>query len=130
MDAAALNRVKFLAGDDAYAYWQAKGGTSSRLDTALAEYGDLRLVAAYVLETACQAARLKAAEAASLAGPQVKRLKIDGELEREFFAPGTPALVEQADAWCRQAAALRAEVARPPRPTRPRSVVYRPEVDG
>lgn len=130
MDAQALNRVKFLTGDDAYASWESKGGTPERLDVALAEYGDLRLVAAYVLETACQAARLKAAEDASLARPQVKRLKIDGELEREYFAPGTPAGVQQGDAWCRQAAALRAEVARPPRPTRPRSVVYRPEVDG
>lgn len=110
MDADVLKRVKFLAGDDAYALWESKGGTPERLDVALAEYGDLRLVAAYVLDTACQAARLKAAEDASLAGPQVKRLKIDGELEREFFAPGTPAGVQQGDAWCGAAERLRTEV--------------------
>lgn len=129
MDAQGLKRVKFLAGDAAYVVWQDNGGTASRLDEALAEYGDLRLVAAYVLEQACASARLQATQAAVQAGPQVKRLKIDGEIEQEFFAPVTPATVQQADAWCQQAAALRAEVARATRTARSRSVVYQPEVD-
>lgn len=68
-------------------------------------YADLRLVAADVLETAC----LEASKQAAGSSGGVKRIKIDGELEVEKFAATSSASVN-ADAWCDQAARLRAEV--------------------
>lgn len=72
-----------------------------KVDVAWRVYGDVRLVAADVLETVCQEARRTAA-----GGPQtVKRMK-DGTEEMEFFA-GTSASAEDASAWCQRAADLR-----------------------
>ena len=72
-----------------------------KVDTAWRVYGDVRLVAADVLEAACQDAKRTAAS-----GPRtVKRMK-DGAEELEFFA-GTSASAEDASAWCQRAADLR-----------------------
>lgn len=130
MDAATLTRVKFYAGTDGWEAWQALGQPASSLDVALAEYGDARLVAAWVLDQVCADARKQAVQAEVAAGPQVKAFKVVGQYEEEYFAPVTSTTATQADAWCRKAAELRAEVERATRTTRrSRSVVYRPEGD-
>lgn len=64
--------------------------------------GDLNLLAAAMLRVLCQQATLTAAGATS---GNVKRFKVDGEYEEEYFAPTS---VESATAsnWCALAAAL------------------------
>lgn len=113
MKAAHLARVKFLARESAWAAWLAlepeEEARDLRLDMALAEYGDLRLVAAYVLESVCERAQTDAAEDAE-GVEQVKRFRAEGDYEEEYFAPSTPADVVQAGLWCDRAAELRADV--------------------
>ncbi|KQR40752.1 hypothetical protein [Deinococcus sp. Leaf326] len=113
MDATHVARVAFLARDSAWAAWLAlepeEEKRSLKLDMALAEYGDLRLVAAYVLETVCEQARTGAAAAAE-GVEQVKRFRAEGDYEEEYFAPSTPADVVQAGLWCDRAAELRVTV--------------------
>lgn len=113
MDATHVARVKFLARESAWAAWLAlepeEEPRALKLDMALAEYGDLRLVAAYVLETVCEKARTDAAAAAE-GVEQVKRYRAEGDYEEEYFAPGDSADVVQAGLWCSRAAELRAAV--------------------
>lgn len=63
-------------------------------------YGDLRLVAADMLDAACLAARQVAAVA-----PGKRRIKV-GEIELERAAGGSPDAVN-ADSWCALATRLR-----------------------
>lgn len=111
MDAAQLARVRFLVREDAWAAWEKLGQPDSVLDMALTEYRDLRLVAAYVLETVCADLRHKDAEAAAVAGGQTKSYEAVGEWKEEFFAPATSADSVAAEDYCRRAAALCAQVA-------------------
>lgn len=113
MKAAHIARVAFLVREPAWAAWLLEPAQEKRdlqLDLALAEYGDLRLVAAHVLETVCEQARKDAAAAAEGA-EKVKRFRAEGEYEEEYFAPGDSADVVQAGLWCSRAAELRAAVA-------------------
>jgi hypothetical protein len=75
---------------------------ANRIDAELAYgvYGDLRLVAADMLEAACLAARQVAAVA-----PGKRRIKV-GEIELERSAGGSTDAVK-ADAWCTLAGRLR-----------------------
>lgn len=79
---------------------------ANRIDAELAYgvYGDLRLVAADMLEAACLAAR----QVATQVGGGIKRVKLEGELEVERF-PQASADAVQADAWCALSARLRSE---------------------
>lgn len=108
MEAPDFARVQFLVQPDAYSAWEVlmpdPAGTAS-LDVALAEYGDVRLVAAYVLERVCQDARLKATEVTA----QVKRIKV-GPIELEKVVKEGNDLSVKADQWCARAAALRRQV--------------------
>ena len=98
-----LRRVQFLVQPAAWAFHETlPDGQAADLDVALAETGDLRLVAAYVLDVAAQAAgRVGAAASAG----QVKRFRV----EEEYFA-GTSVEAGDAQAWAAQAAQLRADV--------------------
>lgn len=128
MDAA---RVRFLVRPTGWTAWEALMGDAGAqaLDLAGAEYGDDRLVAAYVLETVCADARRKAAQAAVEAGPQTKSFEVPGDYKEEYFAPVTSADVATADEWCNRAAVLRAEAVGNRIVQRQRSVVYQPEQD-
>lgn len=79
---------------------------ASRIDPELAfsVYGDLRLVAADMLEAACLAARQVA-----ITAPGKKRIKV-GEIEIEKAGTGTVSAAN-ADAWCAAAARLRDQAA-------------------
>ncbi len=112
MDAASLNRVRFLVRADAWAAWEAllPSPPADALDMALAEYGDLRLVAAYVLETVCGDARTRDAQAEETTGERTKSYEAVGEWKEEFFAPGESADSVQAGLWCSRAAQLRGDV--------------------
>lgn len=107
MDAA---RIRFLVRPDAWAAWEALKLPDGTLEAAYAEYGDERLVAAYVLETVCSDTRQKAAREAVAVGQQTKSYEAAGEWKEEFFSPAVPAESVAADIWCRRAAELRAEV--------------------
>lgn len=69
--------------------------------------GDLRLVAAAMLRVLCQQQQVKAAEVST---GNLKRFKVDGEYEEEYFAP-TSAERVTADNWCTLASALEAQAA-------------------
>lgn len=111
MDATHLARVKFLVGDDAWAAWlrlepdTAQQGV--KLDMAAAEYGDLRLVAAYVLDRVAAKATQDAAEAAAEGGEQVKRYRAEGDYEEEYFAPAPSVDTVAAGLWGARATGLR-----------------------
>lgn len=103
MDDAELRRLRVLVTPAAWAAHQALPEAEQiSLPDALEIHGDLRLVAADVLETVCLKAREQ--NVASTGG--LKRLKIEGELEVEYAAGGGAS----ADAWCERAAALHAQV--------------------
>ena len=102
-----LARVRFLVRDDAWAEWEKLGQPPDVLDMALTEYRDLRLVAAYVLETVCAALRRKDAEDAEAAGGKTKSYEAVGDWKEEFFAPGKSALLTDADNYCARAEGLR-----------------------
>lgn len=125
MNAADLARVRFLVRADAWAAWETLNPPADALDLAYAEYGDLRLVAAYVLETVCSDARTKAADLTA----QTKRIKV-GPIELEKAVGNSTKLAAQADDWCARAAALRAETASATRQTSVRraSLVVLPEI--
>lgn len=72
------------------------------LEDALEVHGDLKLVAADVLETVCLKAREKAVVA-----PGKKKIKVD-VIEVEKAAVGTVS-TPQADTWCALAARLRSQ---------------------
>lgn len=124
-------RVQFLVRPDAWAAWLALMGAAGPEALALAgaEYGDDRLVAAYVLETVCADARRRAAQLATEAGPAVKSFEVPGDYKEEYFAAVPVPLSADADQWCSRAATLRTQANTRP-VTRTRSVVYQPEYDG
>ena len=96
-----LKRLKVLVSPAAWAAHQALPEAERvSLEDALEVHGDLRLVAADVLETVC----LKAQQVAVVA-PGKKRVKV-GKIEIEKAAVGT-ASAAQAPAWCALAARLR-----------------------
>lgn len=102
-----LRRVQFLVQPAAWAFHETlPDEQAADLEVALAETGDLRLVAAYVLDVVAQAAGR--AGAAASAG-QVKRFRVEGEYEEEYFA-GTSVEAGDAQAWATRAAQLRADV--------------------
>ncbi|WP_303100728.1 hypothetical protein [Deinococcus sp.] len=105
-----LARVRFLVRADAWAEWEKLGQPPDTLDMALTEYGDLRLVAAYVLETVCADLRRQNAAAAEALGGQTKSYEAVGEWKEEFFAPGESSLSVTADLFCSRADALRQQV--------------------
>lgn len=104
---AQLAQLRVLATAAALTYHNSTVPEGERVNVAesYAVHGDLRLVAADVLEAAC----LHASKAASGSSGGVKRIKIDGELEVEKFA-ATSADSVTAETWCARAARLRAEV--------------------
>lgn len=81
---------------------------AERVDLAasFAVHGDLRLVAADVLEAACLHAKGVAGAATA---ERVKRFRVEGEYEEEYFAGGS---VEGANAesWCARASSLKDQV--------------------
>ena len=114
MDAQQLARLRFLVRPDAWAAWEALVPEAARAETlalALAEYGDLRLVAAYVLDSVADKAIEDAGAAAEAAGQVVKRFKAGAEYEEEYFAPGASGLTVTAQGWAARAAQLREAVA-------------------
>lgn len=127
MDAAALSRVRFLVRPDAWAVWDALGMPPETLDMAQAEYGDLRLVATYVLETVCGVMRQSAAENA--ADGLTKSYEVVGEWKEEFFGPPESAESLNAADWCARAQMLRDEVSRARRQGGLRSVSVPVEVE-
>lgn len=105
MESAALRRVQFLVTPAPWAYYEDREDLEVDLDEALHQLGDLRLVAAYVLDLAAGAARKDAAQASA---GQVKRMK-DGDGEMEYF-PATHASEVDAVGWAALAEGLRSEV--------------------
>lgn len=91
----------------AFTYHEAVVPQEEQIDLAVAflVHGDLRLVAADVLQVACQHASAQQADL----GPSVKRFRIEGDYEEEYF-PGLSGGAVQAEAWCARAEALRSEV--------------------
>ncbi|GGR68193.1 hypothetical protein GCM10008959_32860 [Deinococcus seoulensis] len=82
---------------------QVPEGDRVDLHAAWLVHQDLRLVAADVLEAAC----LRASQAAAgVSAGNVKRVKVDGEVETEFFA-ATPVDDVTASSWCARAERLR-----------------------
>lgn len=120
-----LARVRFLVREDAWAAWEASSPPADALDMALSEYSDLRLVAVYVLEAVCSAARQSAA--LTSAG-QTKSYEVVGEWREEYFAPVAVPQTVSADDWCRRAAELRAQVLSEARRVGSRSVSLPVEV--
>lgn len=105
MDPAVLKRVQLLMGD-AYTDW---GSTSSTLDVLLTQYGDIRLVAAFVLEEVAEELLAEVATAAN-GKAQVKRVK-DGDSEVEYFAAPEVNKATRARLYFERAGRLRAEAA-------------------
>jgi hypothetical protein len=98
-----LKRLKVLVSPAAWAAHQALSSAEQvSLEEAFEVHGDLRLVAADVLETVCLKAREKAVVA-----PGKKRIKVD-VIEIEKAAVGTVS-TPQADAWCALATRLRSQ---------------------
>lgn len=112
LTAAQLDRVKFLAQNDAWTAWESllpDGERTANLDQALAVHGDLRLVAAYVLDRVAAQARERAAQAvedgAAVSAVKVGRIeaKLNGEAAGEADR-------NRAAAWSERARALRVGV--------------------
>lgn len=106
MDADVLKRVKLLIGEDNYDIWE---GGSSALDAMLVQFGDLRLVAAYVLEEIAEGLLTEAATAAN-GKAAVKRVK-DGDSEIEYFAAPEVSRTTRARLMLDRAGRLRTEAA-------------------
>lgn len=100
-----LKRLRVLVTPAAWAAHEALDSTE-RVDAELAfeVHGDVRLVAADILETVCLKAR-----GAALTAPGKKRFKIEG-IEIEKAATGTVSAAN-ADAWCALAGRLRDQAA-------------------
>lgn len=107
MDATSRADVAFYAQPAAWTYHEETLDDELKvnLDLAFARLGDLRLVAAYLLDVVCGDARRRAAELAA----QIKRVKV-GSIELEKTTSAVNGLTAQADAWCAQATSLRAQV--------------------
>ncbi|WP_034383002.1 hypothetical protein [Deinococcus sp. YIM 77859] len=106
MDFAA--QVAVLVTPGAWAYHEALPEEQQvDLEAAAAVLGsDPRLVAAYLLDVVAAHARSQAASAPAA----LKRMRVEGEIEIERFAPGS-SLAADADAWAALAGGLRAGVA-------------------
>lgn len=100
-----LKRLRVLVTPAAWAAHEALDA-AEKVDAGLAfeVYGDVRLVAADILETVCLKAR-----GAALTAPGKKRLKV-GKIEIEKAATGSASSAD-ADAWCALAARLRDQAA-------------------
>lgn len=100
-----LKRLRVLVTPAAWAAHEALD-PAEKVDAELAfeVYGDVRLVAADILETVCLKAR-----GAALTAPGKKRLKV-GKIEIEKAATGSASSAD-ADAWCALAARLRDQAA-------------------
>ena len=100
-----LKRLRVLVTPAAWAAHEALDAAEKvDLELAFEVYGDVRLVAADILETVCLKAR-----GAALTAPGKKRLKV-GKIEIEKAATGS-ASTANADAWCALAARLRDQAA-------------------
>lgn len=96
-----LKRLRVLVTPAAWAAHEVLDAAGKvDLELAFEVYGDVRLVAADVLEAVCLKAR-----GAALTAPGKKRLKV-GKIEIEKAATGS-ASTANADAWCALAARLR-----------------------
>ncbi|MFC4636988.1 hypothetical protein [Deinococcus hohokamensis] len=104
---AQMAKVKTYATAAAFNYHNSEVPADDRVDlpTSFLVHGDLKLVAADVLDAAC----LQASKGAATGSGGVKRVKIEGELEVEKFARTSVDSVT-ATAWRDQATRLRAEV--------------------
>lgn len=104
-----LRHLQVLVGPDAWTY---HGTLAEQVDpaAALEVHGTLKLVAADVLDLACTNASGRSVD--EQAG-QLRRMRIDGEVEEEYFQASTSAAVN-ANAWCTKAARYRKEAAAPP----------------
>ena len=100
-----LKRLRVLVTPAAWAAHEVLSAVD-RVDAEMAfeVHGDVRLVAADILETVCLKAR-----GAALTAPGKKRLKV-GKIEIEKAATGN-ASSANADAWCALAARLRDQAA-------------------
>lgn len=99
-------RVHATAAALAYHDRDVPEGERVDLAASFAVHGDLRLVAADVLEAACL--HLQGVDAAG-ATERVKRFRVEGQYEEEYFAGASTEGVSAA-AWCARAERLRAEV--------------------
>lgn len=100
-----LKRLRVLVTPAAWAAHEALDAAEKvDLELAFEVYGDVRLVAADILETVCLKAR-----GAALTAPGKKRLKV-GKIEIEKAATGSASSAD-ADAWCALAARLRDQAA-------------------
>ncbi|GHG34434.1 hypothetical protein GCM10017784_30290 [Deinococcus indicus] len=100
-----LKRLRVLVTPAAWAAHEVLDAAGKvDLELAFEVYGDVRLVAADVLEAVCLKAR-----GAALTAPGKKRLKV-GKIEIEKAATGS-ASSANADAWCALAARLRDQAA-------------------
>lgn len=107
MDADTQARLERLVGPVAWAYY----ADLEELDVGglLTDYGgDVRLVAADVLEYAAESRATRAATGAQA----LKAFKVPGEYEEEYFAPPVTADGLNVQAWREKAVALRNEVRR------------------
>ena len=100
-----LTAVRTYATAAALNYHDAQVPEDDRVDlyAAWIVHQDLRLVAADVLEAACLRA---SQQAAGTSAGEVKRVKVEGEVETEFFA-STPVDSVTASSWCARAERLR-----------------------
>lgn len=106
---AQLRTLQVFVTAAAWAYHEERLSDTERVDPApaLAVLGDLRLVAADILD----AAALHASKQATGGSGGLKRVKIEGEIEVEQFAPVHTASVD-ASTWAALAERLRAQVSR------------------
>ncbi|MCD0160236.1 hypothetical protein IHN63_02840 [Deinococcus sp. 6YEL10] len=104
------DELEVMVGPDAWAYHQGLPAGQVNVPRALRVRGSVRLVAADVLTAAAAAAQ---DQAALTAAGTVKRFRVDGEYEEEYF-PGTSPLSAAAARWLTRAAELReAQVSAP-----------------
>lgn len=111
-----LALVKAYATAAALNYHDSQVPQADRVDLPLSflVHGDLKLVAADVLEAAC----FQASKGAATGSGGIKRVKIEGEVEVEKFAATSVDSVT-ATSWCDRAARLRKEATALPRGPRP-----------
>lgn len=101
-----LRHLQVLVGPDAWAYHETLG---EQVDpaAALEVHGTLKLVAADILDLAGTGA-----SGVDEQPGQLKRLRIEGKYEEEYFQAGSAQAV-RAGTWCTKAARYRKEAASP-----------------
>lgn len=104
------DELEVMVGPDAWAYHAALQAGQVNVARAYRVRRSVRLVAADILSAATAAAQ---DEAALSATGRVKRFKVDGEYEEEYFA-SAPALAGAAARWLALADTLRQQVATQP----------------